>query len=80
MPVRTAASLELGAEQTLFALEGRYGWATFDVARDGRFLAIVIEALAAEQPITVAAGPARRFALVGLRDLEGVELRDHVLG
>ena len=55
--VRTAASLELGAEQTLFALEGRYGWATYDVARDGRFLAIVIEALAGEQPITVVLDP-----------------------
>jgi hypothetical protein len=55
--VRTTASLELGAEQTLFALEGRYGWATYDVARDGRFLAIVIEALAAEQPITVVLDP-----------------------
>jgi Tol biopolymer transport system component len=55
--VRTATSLELGVEQTLFALEGRYGWATFDVARDGRFLAVVPEALSGEVPITVVLDP-----------------------
>jgi len=55
--VRTGASLELGPEQTLFALEGRYGWATYEVARDGRFLAIVPEAISGEVPITVVLDP-----------------------
>ena len=53
VPVRPGASLELGAPRTLFALQGKYAWATYDVAPDGRFLAIVPEALASEQPLTV---------------------------
>ena len=57
LPLRTTPSLELGAERALFALEGRYGWAAYDVARDGRFLAIVTEALSGEQPITVVLDP-----------------------
>jgi Protein kinase domain/WD40-like Beta Propeller Repeat len=57
LPVRTTPSLELGAERALFALEGRFGWAAYDVARDGRFLAIVTEALSGEVPITVVLDP-----------------------
>jgi hypothetical protein len=53
VPVRAGASLELGAPRTLFALQGKYTWADYDVAPDGRFLAIVPEALASEQPLTV---------------------------
>ena len=51
--VGPGSSLELGVPRTLFALPGKYGWATYDVAPDGRFLAIVPEALASEQPLTV---------------------------
>jgi serine/threonine protein kinase len=53
VPVRAGASLELGAPRTLFALQGQHAWASYDVAPDGRFLAIVPEALASEQPLTV---------------------------
>jgi Tol biopolymer transport system component len=53
VPVRTGASIELGTPKTLFAIPGKYRWAGFDVAPDGRFLAIVPESLASEQPLTV---------------------------
>ena len=51
--VRTEASLQLGTPRTLFPVPGKYGWASYDVAPDGRFLAIVPEALSSEQPLTV---------------------------
>jgi len=53
VPVRTGASIELGTPRTLFTLQGKYGWASYDVAHDGRFLAIVPESLSSEQPLTV---------------------------
>jgi Tol biopolymer transport system component len=53
VPVRAGASLGLGAPRTLFALQGKYGWASYDVAHDGRFLAIVPDALGSDQPLTV---------------------------
>ncbi len=53
VPVRTGASIELGTPHTLFAMQGKYTWADYDVAADGRFLAIVPEALTSEQPLTV---------------------------
>lgn len=53
LPVGTEASLQLAAPRTLFALAGRYSWASYDIAADGRFLAIVPEALTSEQPLTV---------------------------
>ena len=54
--VRTAPSLELGAPQPLFDLEGRWGWLTFDVSPDGkRFLAVVPEVVADELPLSVIA-------------------------
>jgi Tol biopolymer transport system component len=56
LAVRSKHTLELGKPQTLFRLEGRYGWADFDVSRDGRFLAVVPESLTAEQPLTVVVG------------------------
>jgi len=43
----------IGSPRALFRLEGKYRWASFDVARDGRFLAIVPEVLASEMPLTV---------------------------
>jgi eukaryotic-like serine/threonine-protein kinase len=58
LPVQThTASLQVGAERALFALEDRYGWADYDVASSGRFLAIVPEAVSGEQPITVVLDP-----------------------
>jgi hypothetical protein len=53
VPIRTGASIELGAPKTLFTMPGKYRWAGYDVAPDGRFLAIVPDALASEQPLTV---------------------------
>jgi Tol biopolymer transport system component len=53
VPVRTAPSLELGTPVTLFTLKGP-AWNGFDVSADGkRFLAVVPEVVANEQPLTV---------------------------
>jgi Tol biopolymer transport system component len=46
----------LGAPRTLFTAQGPYRWSSFDVAPDGRFLAIVPESLSSEQPLTVLVG------------------------
>jgi Tol biopolymer transport system component len=51
VPVRTSPTLSLGTPSVLFALGGRE-WAYFDTAPDGRFLAIVLEQPANEQPLT----------------------------
>ena len=51
--VRTTPKLEVGSPAPLFALQGRT-WADFAVAADGkRFLAVVPQAFAGEQPLTV---------------------------
>jgi Tol biopolymer transport system component len=53
VPVRTTPSLELGSPVTLFSLKGP-AWNGFDVSADGkRFLAVVPEVVAKEQPLTV---------------------------
>jgi hypothetical protein len=39
--------------RTLFTLQGRHPWTSFDLGRDGRFLGIVPEVLVTEQPLTV---------------------------
>ena len=53
VPVRTTPKLEVGSPAPLFALQGRT-WADFAVAADGkRFLAVVPQAFAGEQPLTV---------------------------
>jgi hypothetical protein len=46
----------LGPSRTLFTLQGPYRWVDYDVAPDGRFLAILPESLASEQPLTVLVG------------------------
>lgn len=53
MSVRAGATLELGEPRTLFALQGKYAWADYEVAPDSRFLAIVPEALSSELPLTM---------------------------
>jgi hypothetical protein len=53
VPLRAAASLEVGPARALFAMPGRHPWSTYDVAPDGRFLAIVPDSLTAELPLTV---------------------------
>jgi Tol biopolymer transport system component len=51
--VRTTGALEMGTPVTLFALKGP-AWNSFDVSADGkRFLAVVPEVVANEQPLTV---------------------------
>jgi serine/threonine protein kinase/Tol biopolymer transport system component len=52
VPVRTAPSLDVGKPRPVFPLPDR-GWADFAVAPDGRFLAVVPEITAREQPVTV---------------------------
>ncbi len=53
VPVRTTPMLEVGKPAPLFALQGRT-WVDFAVAADGkRFLAVVPQAFAGEQPLTV---------------------------
>jgi len=51
--VRTTPSLELGTPRPLFLLPGRRVWKDYDVAPDGRFLAIVTDVRGDEQPLTV---------------------------
>ena len=51
--VRTTPKLEVGRPAPLFALPGR-SWFDFAVSADGkRFLAVIPQALAGEQPLTV---------------------------
>ncbi len=57
VPVRTTPSLWLGTPTVLFPISGKAGWTAFDVLPDGkRFLAIVPEVVASEQPLTVVLG------------------------
>ena len=54
VPVRTQPTLDVGAPMPLFALTAAARWKDFDVARDGKkFLAIVPQSRANEQPLTV---------------------------
>jgi Tol biopolymer transport system component len=53
VPVRTTPRLEVGTPAPLFPLPGR-AWDDFAVSADGkRFLAVVPQAFAGEQPLTV---------------------------
>lgn len=53
VPVRRTPTLEVGTPLPLFILPGR-GWSDFAVTADGkRFLAVVPQAFAGEQPLTV---------------------------
>jgi eukaryotic-like serine/threonine-protein kinase len=53
VPVRTTPKLEVGKAMPLFELQG-HAWTDFDVSGDGkRFLAVVPQAFAGEQPLTV---------------------------
>jgi dipeptidyl aminopeptidase/acylaminoacyl peptidase len=66
VPVRTAPTVELGTPVALFALPSKH-WVTFDASADGtRFLVIIPEVVANEQPLTallnVVSGLARSSA------------------
>jgi serine/threonine protein kinase/Tol biopolymer transport system component len=53
VPIRTTPMLEVGTPVPLFTLQGR-AWSDFAVTADGkRFLAVVPQAFAGEQPLTV---------------------------
>jgi len=53
VPVRTKPTLEVGTPVPLFTFQGR-AWTDFAVSADGkRFLAVVPQAFAGEQPLTV---------------------------
>ena len=54
VPVRTQPVLEMGRPMPLFVLNPAAPWKDFDAARDGRkFLAIIPQSRANEQPLTV---------------------------
>jgi Tol biopolymer transport system component len=54
VPARTHPALEVGVPMPLFALTATARWKDFDVARDGKkFLAIIPQSRANEQPLTV---------------------------
>jgi eukaryotic-like serine/threonine-protein kinase len=55
VPIRTAPSVEPGEPRALFHLASGPGWKDFDVAPDGRFLAVVEEVSGSAQPATVVA-------------------------
>ncbi len=54
VPVRTTPSLSVGTPMTLFTIDEHKSWYDFDVSVDGRrFLAIVAQSFAGEQPLRV---------------------------
>ena len=53
--VQTAPEIRVGEPRLLFHLGSR-PWSGFVVAPDGRFLAVVPEAVQAEQPVDVVVG------------------------
>lgn len=55
VPVRPGGTADVGAPARLFRIEGPV-WRGFDVAPDGRFLAVVPEVFANEQPLAVVLG------------------------
>ena len=53
VPIYTQPSLEIGAPLRLFPMQGKWFWRDFDVSPDGKkFLAIVPQVMANEQPLT----------------------------
>jgi Tol biopolymer transport system component len=51
VPVPVSSTLQLGKPETLFVVTGK-GWVDFDIAADGRLLAMVKDVVAAEEPLT----------------------------
>jgi Tol biopolymer transport system component len=54
VPIRSSPSVEAGRPRALFRVDPARPWIGFDVAPDGRFLAIVEEVSGRKQPATVA--------------------------
>jgi Tol biopolymer transport system component len=53
VPVDTSASLEIGTPKVLFKRPKDAGWGAYDIAPDGRFLAVVPVQSTGQQPLTV---------------------------
>ena len=53
VPAQTAPALQVGEPAAVGALADTQRWSTFEVAPDGKFLAIVPEIIAGHQPLTV---------------------------
>jgi serine/threonine protein kinase/Tol biopolymer transport system component len=53
IPVQTNPSLRIGTPVALFEVSAKRPWTQFDVSSAGRFLAVVSESRASEQPLTV---------------------------
>ena len=53
VPIQTNPSLRVGLPGQLFALDAKRPWFDFDVSSAGRFLAVVSETRANDQPLTV---------------------------
>jgi hypothetical protein len=53
IPIQTSPSLRAGTPVPLFEIDRARSWSGFDVTTAGRFLAVVSEKRASEQPVTV---------------------------
>jgi eukaryotic-like serine/threonine-protein kinase len=53
VPIRTKPALEIGRPQQLFSRGPRARWTSYDLTRDGRFIALEPVTFAAEQPLHV---------------------------
>jgi Tol biopolymer transport system component len=53
VPMQTESSLRIGQPVALFSFGKERAWFGFDVSPDGRFLAVVSQTRAVEQPLTV---------------------------
>jgi Tol biopolymer transport system component len=53
VPIQTSPSLHMGAPAAVFEIDAKRPWLGFDVSSKGRFLAVVSETRADEQPLTV---------------------------
>jgi Tol biopolymer transport system component len=53
VPVQTAGALRIGTPVSLFEINPKRLWTGFDVSSSGRFLAVVAETRASQQPLTV---------------------------
>jgi Tol biopolymer transport system component len=53
VPIQTSPALRIGTPVSLFQIDVKRPWAEFDVSSTGRFLAVVTESRASQQPLTV---------------------------
>jgi hypothetical protein len=53
VPIHTSPTLHVGTPVPLFEIDAKRPWLGFDVSSAGRFLALVSQTRANEQPLTV---------------------------